>query len=37
MKSKLDLDEGLPLNKRIQTHNVTIVVTAVFYKNNKHY
>ena len=37
MKIKLDLDDDSPLNKAIEIHNVTIVVRAVFYENNKYY
>ena len=35
MKIKFDLDDDL--NKTIEIHNVTIVVRAIFYENNKYY
>ena len=35
MKIKFDLDDDLPVNKTIEFHNVTVVVTAIFYENNK--
>ena len=37
MKIKFDLDDELPLNKTIETHNLTIVIRAVFHENNKYY
>ena len=37
MKIKIDSDDNLPLNKTIEIPRVTIVVTAVFHKNNKYY
>ena len=37
MQIKLHLDDDLPINKTIEIHNVTIVVTAVFHENNKYY
>ena len=36
-KIKFNSDDKLPLNKTIEIHNVTIVVKAVFYENNKYY
>ena len=36
MKIKFDLDDYLPLNKTIEIYNVTIVVRAVSYENNKY-
>ena len=37
MKIKFDLDDDLPLNKRIEIHMATIVVRAFFLENNKYY
>ena len=37
MKIKFDSDGDLPLNKAIEIHNLTIVVRAIFYENNKYY
>ena len=37
MKIKFDLDDNLPLNKKIEIPVVTIVVRAVFHENNKYY
>ena len=37
MKIKFDLDDDLPLNKRIEIHMATIVVRAIFLENNKYY
>ena len=37
MKIKFDSDDNLPLNKTIEIPRVTIVVRAVFPKNNKYY
>ena len=37
MKIKFDLDDDLPLNETIKIHNMTIVVKAMFYENNKYY
>ena len=37
MKTKFDSDDDLSLNKTIEIHNVTIVVRAIFYENNKYY
>ena len=37
MKIKFDSDDNLPLNKTIEIYNVTIVVRAIFYENNKYY
>ena len=35
MKIKINSDDELPLNKIIEIHNATIVVTTVFHENNK--
>ena len=37
MKIKFDLDDKLPLNKMIEIPIMVIVVTAIFYGNNKYY
>ena len=37
MKIKFDSDDDLPLNETIKIHNMTIVVKAMFYENNKYY
>ena len=37
MKTKFDSDDNLPLNKTIENYNLTIVVRAFFYENNKCY
>ena len=37
MKIKFDLDDDLPLNKRIEIHMATIAVRAIFLENNKYY
>ena len=37
MKIKFDLDDELPLNKRIESLSMTIVVRAIFLENNKYY
>ena len=37
MKIKIDSDDNLPLNKTIEIPRMTIVVRAVFHKNNKYY
>ena len=37
MKNKFDSNHDLPLNKTIKIHNVTIIVRAIFYENNKYY
>ena len=37
MKIKFDSDNGLLLNKTIEIYNVTIVVRAIFYENDKYY
>ena len=34
---KINSDDELPLNKTIEIHNATIVVTAVFNGNKKYY
>ena len=37
MKIKFNSEDGLPLNKTIETPTMTIVVRAVFHENNKCY
>ena len=37
MKIKFNSAGKLPLNKMIEIPTITIVVTAIFYKNNKYY
>ena len=37
MKIKFDSENDLPLNKSIENHNLTIIVKAIFYENNKYY
>ena len=37
MKIKFNLDDKLYLNKMIEIPSMTIVVSAVFHKNNKYY
>ena len=37
MKIKFNSDEKLPLNKTIVIPIITIVIRAVFHKNNKYY
>ena len=37
MKTKLNSDDELPLNKTIEIASMIIVVRAVFHKNNKYY
>ena len=37
MKIEFDSDDNLALNKTIEIHNVTIVVRAISYENNKYY
>ena len=37
MKIKFNLDNELPLNKKIEIPTWTIVVTAVFHENNEYY
>ena len=37
MKIKFDSDDNLPLNKILKLHNLTIVVTSVFQRENKYY
>ena len=37
MKIKFNLDDELPLNKVIEIPTITIVVQAIFLKNNKYY
>ena len=35
MKNKFNSDDKLPVNKMIEITSMTIVVRAVFHKNNK--
>ena len=37
MKIKFNSDDNLPLNKILKLHNLTIVVTSVFQRENKYY
>ena len=37
MKIKIDSDENLPLNKTLEIPLMTLVVRAIFHKNNKYY
>ena len=37
MKIKFDLDDDVPLNKKIEIHNVTITVKAIFGENKKYH
>ena len=37
MKIKSNLDDEIPLNKKIEIISMTIVVRAAFHENNKHY
>ena len=37
MKIKFNSDDELRLNKTIEIPIIIIVVTAIFYENNKHY
>ena len=37
MKTKINSDDELPLNKTIEIPSVIIVVRAVFHQNNKYY
>ena len=37
MKIKFDSDDDLPPYRTIEIYNVTIVVRAIFYGNNKYY
>ena len=36
MKIKFDSDDGLPLKKTLELHNMIIVVRAVFHEGSKH-
>ena len=36
MKIKINSDD-LPLNKKLETHSMMIVVRTAFYENNKYY
>ena len=37
MKSKLNSDDSLPLNKILKLHNLTIVIRSVFQEDKKYY
>ena len=37
MKIRFTSDDELPLNKTIEIPNITIIVRAIFLKNNKYY
>ena len=37
MKIKFDSDDGLPLNKTLKLHNMTIIVRSVFEEDGKYY
>ena len=37
MKIKFNSDDELPLNKKIETPRMKIVLRAVFHENNKYY
>ena len=37
LKNKFALDDDLSLNKAVEIYNVTIVVRAISYENNKYY
>ena len=37
MKIKFNSDDELPLNKTIEIPTMTVVVRAIFLKNNKYY
>ena len=37
MKIKFISDDNLPLNKLLNLHNLTIVVTSVFQEGNQYY
>ena len=36
MKTKINLDDDLPLNKMLELHIMTIVVRAIFHEDNKY-
>ena len=37
MKSKLNSEDDLPLNKPLKIHEITIVIKSVFEESGKHY
>ena len=37
MKTKINLDDDLSLNKMLELHIMAIVVRAVFHEDNKYY
>ena len=37
MKIKFNSDDNLPLNKKLEFHNVTITITSVFKEDGKLY
>ena len=37
MKTKLNSDNGLPLNKPLKFHAVAIIIRSVFEENGKYY
>ena len=37
MKTKFNSDDNLSLNKTIEIHIATIVISAVFHENDKYY
>ena len=37
MKTKLNSDNGLPLNKPLKFHAVAIIIRSVFEENEKYY
>ena len=37
MKTKLNSDDELPLNKTVEIPTIVIVVRAIFLENNKYY
>ena len=37
MKTKINLDDDLPLNKMLELHIMTIVARAVFHEDSKYY
>ena len=37
MKIKFDSDDDLPLRKKLELHNMVIIVRYVFHEDNKYY
>ena len=37
MKSKLNSEDDLPLNKPLKIHEITIIIKSVFEESGKHY